>query len=72
MPMRDELPAIPVRSRARALQAQTAWSRFLATISNPDLQAVVGFSTIGLLIAINLILRFPDFGVYYATHTVFP
>jgi hypothetical protein len=72
MPMRGELPTISARSRARPSAAQTAWSRLYATISNPDLQAVVGFCTIGLLIAINLILRFPDFGEYYTTLATFP
>ena len=44
-------------------QLQTSgWSRFVATITNPDLIAVVVFCTIGLLVALNLILRFPDLG----------
>jgi hypothetical protein len=38
-----------------------AWSRPVAWITNPDLIAVAVFCAIGLLVAINLILRFPDF-----------
>ena len=44
-------------------QLQTSrWSRFIATITNPDLITVVVFCTIGLLVALNLILRSLDFG----------
>ncbi len=44
-------------------QLQTSrWSQFIAMITNPDLITVVIFCTIGLLVALNLILHFPDFG----------
>jgi hypothetical protein len=36
--------------------------RFVAALANPDLLAVVAFCLIGLLVALNLILRFPAFG----------
>jgi hypothetical protein len=36
--------------------------RFVAALANPDLLAIVAFCLIGLLVALNLILRFPAFG----------
>ena len=73
MPMRGELPIAVARpyGRAPAVQ-QTAGSRFLAAISNPDLHCIVGFCGIGLLTAINMILWFPDFGATVAAFAMFP
>jgi hypothetical protein len=48
-----------------------AWSRFVAVISNPELQTVVAFSVIGLLLMLNAIFRFPDFGQTF-TEFAFP
>jgi hypothetical protein len=72
MPMRGELPTVRARSHIRASAARVAWSRFVATILNPELQFVVCFCLIGYLIAINLILRFPGFGETFAAFAVFP
>jgi hypothetical protein len=36
--------------------------RFVIALANPDPLAVVALCLIGLLIALNLILRFPAFG----------
>ena len=44
----------------------------VAAISNRDLQAVVVFSTIGFLVTINVVLRFPDFGEIVAQFALFP
>jgi hypothetical protein len=44
---------------------------FGVAIRNPDLQAVLAFSLIGLLVALNLILRFPDFGTVIAQYNQF-
>jgi hypothetical protein len=46
----------------RASSAKTAWHRAVAAIMTPDLIAVVAFCLIGLLVALNFILRFQDFG----------
>jgi hypothetical protein len=62
MPMRSELPAVTKRTYTRASPVRIGWSRFVAVISDPDLQAVVALSMIGLLVVLNAILRFPDFG----------
>ena len=72
MPMRGELPTVAVRPCVRASAAEIAWSRFLSVISNRDLNAVIGFCTIGYLVAINVILRFPDFGEMAAALAIFP
>jgi hypothetical protein len=40
-------------------------------IANPDLHAIVSFCLIGLLLAINLILRFPDFGAIIEQYNQF-
>jgi hypothetical protein len=45
--------------------------QFGAAIRNPDLQAVAAFSLFGLLVALNLILRFPDFGAVIAQYNQF-
>jgi hypothetical protein len=45
--------------------------QFVVAITNPDLQAAVAFSLIGLLVTLNLILRFPDFGAVIAQYNQF-
>ena len=62
MPMRGELPTAATRTYTRATPVRMGWSRFVAVVSNPELQTVVAFSMIGLLVMLNTILRFPDFG----------
>jgi hypothetical protein len=37
----------------------------------PDLLAVVAFCLVGLLLALNLILRFPDFGAVIEQYNQF-
>ncbi len=41
---------------------ETVWSRVVTVVANPNLLAIVAFCLIGLLLSLNLILRFPDFG----------
>jgi len=72
MPMRGELPAVAARPYTRAATAETGWSRFVAVISNPDLQSVIAFCAIGFLLTINVVLRFPDFGEAVAQLALFP
>jgi hypothetical protein len=40
-------------------------------INDPDLNAVVIFSLIGFLLALNLMFRFPDFGAVMAQYNQF-
>jgi hypothetical protein len=72
MPIRDELPTVAARFDARASKVQSAWSRFLAVISNQDLQFVVGFCAAGILLTIDAVLRFPNFGESFAALATFP
>jgi hypothetical protein len=51
---------------------RTKWSRFVAAVTNPDLIAVFFFCTIGLLITVNIVLRFPDFGAAMEQLEQFP
>lgn len=51
------------KPKVRDVEATERWWRgFNAAIANPDLLAVIAFCLIGLLLALNLIVRFPDFG----------
>jgi hypothetical protein len=72
MPMRGELPTIAARIYTRSSPVRMAWSRFVTVISNSELQTVVGFSVIGLLVMLNAILLFPDFGQTVAELAQFP
>jgi hypothetical protein len=45
--------------------------RFVAALANPDLLAVLAFCLIGLLVALNLILRFPAFGAVIEQYNLF-
>jgi hypothetical protein len=68
--MRGELPPAP--SRVPLSRATTVRSRWLAIASNPDLHLVIAFCAIGYLTAINLILRFPEFGQIVSSLAIFP
>jgi hypothetical protein len=68
--MRGELPT--AASRVPLSSATTTRSRWLATALNPDLHLVIAFCTVGYLTAINLILRFPDFGQIVSSLAIFP
>jgi hypothetical protein len=72
MPMRGELPTITARTYTRASPVRTVWSQFVTVISNSELQTVVAFSVIGLLVMLNAILLFPDFGQTVAELSQFP
>ena len=55
----------------QAEKTETEWSRLVTAIANPDLHAVVAFCLIGFLLALNLILRFPDFGAVIEQYNQF-
>ena len=46
----------------RTQRIEGIWSRLVTVITNPDLLTVVTFCLVGLLLSLNFILRFPDFG----------
>jgi hypothetical protein len=76
MPMRGELKPVAARSYARAAARSSAVERALlrivALLLDSDLQAVVAFCAIGILLTFNVVLRFPDFGLQVASLAVFP
>jgi hypothetical protein len=72
MPMRGELPVIATRPYARVSIAAAAWARCLAIVSDRDLQCVAAFCTIGLLLAINMILLVPDYAETVSALQIFP
>jgi hypothetical protein len=49
-------------------RAERSWRELLTA---PDLNAVVVFSLIGLLLALNLMFRFPDLGALIAQYNQF-
>jgi hypothetical protein len=51
--------------------ADGPWQRIFTAVSNPDLQAVVALSLIGLLLTLNIMFRFPDFGAIVAQYNQF-
>jgi hypothetical protein len=55
----------------RTQRTETEWSQLVMAITNPDLHAVIAFCLIGLLISLNLILRFPDFGAVIEQYNQF-
>jgi hypothetical protein len=48
-----------------------AWPRFRELAARGDFQLVLAFSLIGLLITLNLIFRFPEFGAVIAQYNQF-
>ena len=62
LPEAHNLPP-PMASRGRAARAtKTRWNQLIAAMADPELTAIVMLCAIALLITINLILRFPNFG----------
>jgi hypothetical protein len=55
----------------RAKKTTPPWSWLAAAVKDPSLIAIVIFCTIGLLITLNLMLRFPDFGALIAQYNQF-
>lgn len=55
----------------RAATETGLWSRFKERAAGPDFQLVLAFSLIGLLIALNLMFRFPDYGALIAQYNQF-
>ena len=73
MPMRCELQPISTRDYAqRPSSIENRLSRAAAIVFKSDLQAITIFCAIGLLLTVNVIVRFPDFGIQLAELSVFP
>jgi hypothetical protein len=52
-------------------EAPSQWPEFFAIFSNPDLPMIIAFCLLGLLLTLNLILRFPDFGAVIEQYNQF-
>jgi hypothetical protein len=55
----------------RATTETGVWSRFKERASSGDFQLVLAFSLIGLLVALNLMFRFPEYGAIIAQYNQF-
>jgi hypothetical protein len=51
--------------------ANEQWQQIYATLTDSDLPTIVAFGLIGLLVALNLILRFPGMGAVIAQYNQF-
>jgi hypothetical protein len=71
----------PIIERPTTRQPQTVaqrfaptpgfWHRLTELSADRDLQLIVAFSLIGLLTALNLMFRFPEFGAVIAQYNQF-
>jgi hypothetical protein len=52
-------------------EAPSQWAELFAVFSNPDLPMIIAFCLIGVLLTLNLILRFPDFGAVIEQYNQF-
>jgi hypothetical protein len=55
----------------RTQRTETAQSRLITVITDPNLQTVVALCLIGFLLTLYFILRFPDFGALIAQYNQF-
>ena len=51
--------------------AEELRQRILSAVTNPDLQAVVAFCLIGLLLTLNVMFRFPELGAIITRYNQF-
>jgi hypothetical protein len=70
-PIIHELQPISKPAGRQLKATKSQWARVVATITNPNLLAVVAICTIGLLLTLNFILRFPDFGAVIEQYNKF-
>ena len=68
--VRELQPLTPTTRRRNA--AEAGWDRLAATFADPDFMAVAIFSAIGLLLTLNVIMHFPDFGAMVQPIDLFP
>jgi hypothetical protein len=70
-PIIRELQAV-TKPKGRHVEAtESGWPGFVAVITNTGLLAVVVFCLIGLLLALNFILLFPDLGAVIEQYNQF-
>jgi hypothetical protein len=56
---------------SQPVNSTSSWSRFKELATQSDFQLVLAFSLIGLLVALNLMFRFPEYGAIIAQYNQF-
>ena len=62
MPARRELAKAAARQRGRAAAAESAWTRIVGDIFDPDAMTVVSVYIIAFLLMLDVMLSFPNLG----------
>jgi hypothetical protein len=68
MNLSPKVHGIPAPTR---VGATGTWQRVLAAIAEPNFLTIVAFCTIGLLLTLDVMLRFPDFGSLMESYNQF-
>ncbi len=63
LPLRRGLPTRGNPGGRGVGAPENLYRRLVTTITDPDLITVIAFCALGLLVTLNVILRFPDFGL---------
>jgi hypothetical protein len=66
-----ELQALRKAKSRYVHPANESWQRLYAMVTNPDLQMIVAFCLIGLLLTLSIMLRFPDLGAIIEQYNQF-
>jgi hypothetical protein len=69
--MKRELSPLTRPTSQQTKVAKTAWHQVVAKITDPDLIMIVAFCAIGLLITLNVMLRFPNLGALIESYNQF-
>jgi hypothetical protein len=65
-------PQLRTKPTGRLVNAGgTLWTKIVTLANDPDLVPIVAFCTIGLLIVLNVMLRFPNIGAVIAQSNLF-
>jgi hypothetical protein len=72
MPMRGKLPTVVARSYDAETSARYQRPHEAERTAYDDLQGVVVFCAIGLLLTVNMVLWFPGFGAMASALEIFP
>lgn len=71
-PARRELQPLAEPASRQIEAVKSAWHRTIAIVTNPSLVMICAFCAIGLLVTVNLILHFPNFGAMMVEYEQFP
>jgi hypothetical protein len=69
-PLREIRPLTKTTGR-HVDAANSRWATFFAAVADTDPPAVAAYCAIGVLLALNLILRFPEFGAVIEQYNQF-